>query len=492
MSTEPVGVVHFVGAGPGDAGLLSVRGADLLARAGAIVRDHDVPASLVGDRTEVEIAIVDRSSQSPEATASLLHGLVGRHETVVRLVRGDPFSAPRAPGEASLLGAAGVAFEVVAGIPVGLAAATCAGIPVGVADLVVSSPSPSSSAEAIMAFGAAAGVATFMASGRADDLLAVIGRLRDVEEAGADAALIEQASLPGQRTTVGAHAEIVDALRAAEPAEEFVFIAGRSVAERSRLAWFESRPLFGRRVVVTRPRTQSAAFATRLEALGAEVVQFPTIRIHPMPDAAPLREAAGAADTFDWVVFTSVNGVAHFWSALRDAGRDSRSLAGVSICAIGPATAAALELEGVRADLVPERYVAESVIEAIVSEVGDLAGSRILLPRAERARSILPDELGRLGADVVEVAAYRTVPDSTEANELRRRLTAGEIDLVTFTSSSTVQNFVDLVGSELAGARVASIGPITSQTARSLGLKVAIEAVEHTVPGLIQAIVEAS
>jgi uroporphyrinogen III methyltransferase / synthase len=492
MSTAERGMIHFVGAGPGSAGLLTVRGADLLARADAVVRDDDVPAELLGDRADVKVSVVERTTRNVAGTASMLRSLASRHSTVVRLVKGDPFSAVDTPAEAKLLAEAGVAFEVVAGVPLDLAAAACAGIPLGVADLVVAAPDPAKIPAAIADLQLGRGGAAFTASGRPSELLSMLGRLCGDDQVELRGAMIERASLPRQHTLVGTRKEIVEALRAAAPADEIVLITGPAVEERKRLAWFEARPLFGRRVVITRPRSQSAEFAARLDALGADVIQFPTIRIHPIPDASSLLDSARAVDTYDWIIFTSVNGVAHFWSALRDAGRDTRSLAGVSVCAIGPATAAALEVEGVRPDLVPERYVAESVIEAIVSEVGDLTGLRILLPRAERARSILPDELGRLGADVVEVAAYRTVPDSTEADELRRRLTAGEIDLVTFTSSSTVQNFVDLVGSELGGAQVASIGPITSQTARSLGLEVAIEAAEHTVPGLIQAIVEAS
>jgi uroporphyrinogen III methyltransferase / synthase len=251
----------------------------------------------------------------------------------------------------------------------------------------------------------------------------------------------------------------------------------------------EGRPLAGKRVVVTRPRAQSADFVSQLEELGAEVVQAPTIRIRPARDAEPLRRAAREADTFDWIVFTSVNGVAHFWEALREVGRDTRSLAGVSVCAIGPATAAALEMEGVQADLLPARYIAESVVEALISET-ELRGSRILLPRAEQARSVLPDELRARGAEVVEVVAYHTVPDSAEAQRLREHLAAGSVDVLTFTSSSTVENFVELVGTDIGGAIVASIGPITSATARRLGVPVHVEAEAYTVPGLIRALVE--
>jgi uroporphyrinogen III methyltransferase / synthase len=292
---------------------------------------------------------------------------------------------------------------------------------------------------------------------------------------------------PRQRTVTGTLASLPPIVGADGSGARSVLVVGDAVRQRSRLSWFESRPLFGRSIVVTRPRAQASSFVAGLESLGAEVVQFPTIRVEPVADAEPLLQAAREAGGFDWIVFTSANGVAHFWTALRRAGRDSRSLAGVSVCAIGPATAAALDAHGIRADLLPERYVAESVVEAL-SGRADVRGKRVLLPRAELARAVLPDELRARGADVVEVVAYRTLPDAMEAGWFRQRLEAGAVDVITFTSSSTVQNFVALIGTDIGQARVAAIGPVTASTARELGLPVDVEAEEYTVPGLIQAI----
>lgn len=249
------------------------------------------------------------------------------------------------------------------------------------------------------------------------------------------------------------------------------------------------RPLDGLTVMITRPRLQAEGMAEELEGLGARVVLFPTIRIDPPDDPMPLRTAVSRADTFDWIVFTSVNGVERFWRELREQGGDTRRLSGVSLCAIGPATAAAIELEGARADLVPAEYVAEAVVDALSAETA-LSGSRILLPRAQVARPVLPDSLRERGADVYEAPAYRTVPDRAEGERARTAIANGEVDVVTFTSSSTVRNYVELVGAVTGGAKVASIGPITSETARELGLEVDVEAAEYTVPGLIEAIVE--
>lgn len=243
-------------------------------------------------------------------------------------------------------------------------------------------------------------------------------------------------------------------------------------------------------MVVTRARAQAAGFVNALETLGAEVVSFPTIRIVEPLDPVPLRRAALRGHEFDWIVFTSTNGVERFWSELRAGGGDARSLGGASLCAIGPATAAALEAEGARADLVPAEHVGEAVVAALGSRM-ELGGARILLPRAELARPSLPERLRSRGAEVVEVTAYRTIAEDAGAGPLLQRLRSGELDVVTFTSGSAVRNFTSLAGTQLGRAKVASIGPTTSAAARDEGLAVEIEATTHTVAGLTTAIVAA-
>lgn len=247
-----------------------------------------------------------------------------------------------------------------------------------------------------------------------------------------------------------------------------------------------SRPLAGRTVVVTRARAQAGPFIEALEEMGAEVVPLPTIRIVPPADPEPLREAARSAATFDWIVFTSANGVERFFAALAEEGRDGRALAAAKVAAIGPATAAELAKHGVVPDMVPREHVAEAAAQALAAE--GVAGKRILLPRAEAARAVLPDALRARGALVADVAAYRSVPDGADAAEVRRRLDAGEIDWVTFTSGSSVRNFAEGVGADVGRARVASIGPVTSRAARELGMRVDVEAAEYTIPGLLAAL----
>lgn len=245
--------------------------------------------------------------------------------------------------------------------------------------------------------------------------------------------------------------------------------------------------LAGRRVVVTRARHQAAEFVAALEALGAEVVVFPTIRIVAPDDPEPLRRAVAHLEAYDWLVLTSSNGVERFWAELEAAGLDAGALGGLHIACVGTSTAAAVEARGGRVSVVPEKHVGEGLLDALVA-AGAVNGARVLLPRAGEARDVLPDGLRARGAHVDDVAAYRTVPDTEGAASLRTRLDAGEIDVLTFTSSSSVRNFVQAVGSDVGQAKVAVIGPVTGETARQLGLAVSIEAEPHTIAGLVQGI----
>jgi uroporphyrinogen III methyltransferase/synthase len=493
------GTVYLVGAGPGDPGLLTLRAAELLARADVVVYDALVSPEIL-DRCPADAERVyvgkrgGEHSRTQEEINALLVELGREREAVVRLKGGDPFVFGRGGEEALALVDAGIPFEVVPGVTAGVAAPAYAGIPVTHRGITASVAFATGHEDPVKAdsdldwdqLGRGVGTVVFyMGVGRMAanfERLVAAGRSADTP-----AAAVEWGTYPRQRVVTGTLRDLPERVAEAGIGAPAIVVVGDVVGLRERLAWFESRPLFGKRIVVTRARAQASDFAAALQALGAEVVQFPTIRIVGAPDPGPLVRAAAEADRFDWIVFTSVNGVARFWSALRETGRDTRALAGVSLCAIGPATAAAIEMEGARPDLVPERFVAESVVEALENET-DLRGSRILLARAETARSVLPDSLRERGAEVVEVVAYRTVPDGAEADQLRSRLRAGEIDMVTFTASSTVRNFVDVMGADVGCAQVASIGPITSATARELGLLVHVEAEQFTIPGLVAAI----
>jgi uroporphyrinogen III methyltransferase/synthase len=305
-------------------------------------------------------------------------------------------------------------------------------------------------------------------------------------------AVIRWGTTPEQRTVTGTLRDIADRVAEAKLKPPAITVVGDVVRLRDELNWFEQRPLFGRRVVVTRAREQASEFKAVLTELGATCIEFPTIAIEPPPSWEPLDAAINSLAAYDWVIFTSVNGVAFFMERLRLAGRDVRDLHGVRLAAIGPKTAEALERYGLRPDLVPDEYRAEAILAGL--SVEEIKGKRFLLPRAMVARDVLPETLRQWGAQVDVVAAYRTVLPRERSTEMMERLEAGEIDCLTFTSSSTVSNFFSLF--EQPGAVlpllkevcVACIGPITAKTATEHGLKVDVMPSDYTITGLVEAI----
>ncbi|HEU4557236.1 MAG TPA: uroporphyrinogen-III C-methyltransferase [Longimicrobium sp.] len=493
------GTVYLVGAGPGDPGLLTVRAAELLARADVLVYDALAAPEIVERAEKAERIYAGkrggtRNVMSQEEISRLLVDLAAKHQTVVRLKGGDPFVFGRGGEEALELARAGVPFEVVPGVTAGVAAPAYAGIPVthrGISTgvtLVTGHEDPEKP-ETGIDWGALArtgGTLVFyMSVGRMEENFARLMEAGRSPET--PAAAIEWGTYPRQRTVSGTLATLPALVREVKLGAPSIVLVGRVVSLRDELAWFDRRPLSGRRIVVTRARAQASGFAASLQALGAEVIQLPAIRVERPEDPRPLHEAVECLDSYHWIVLTSANGVDSFFSALREAGRDARALASARVCAIGPATAAELEKHGIRADLVPPEFVAESAVEALASS-GELNGRRVLIPAAEDARAALRDGLRERGAEVVSVVAYRTVRDGTGADEVRRRLDAGEIDLLTFTAGSTARNFAALVGTGVGSAKVASIGPVTSAALRELGMPVDVEAEEATIAGLLRAI----
>jgi uroporphyrinogen III methyltransferase/synthase len=478
--------VYLVGAGPGDPGLITVRGAELLARADVVVFDRLAHPSLLdlapsgAERIDVGKAPGRVAMDQDGINATLVeHGLAGR--LVVRLKGGDPFVFGRGGEEAEALIDAGVPFEVVPGITSAIAAPAYAGIPVthrGLSTHVTivtghEDPAKGSTDTDWPALARAGGtLVILMGAGRLAtivDLLMANGRAPETP-----VAAVRWGTRAEQSTTRATLATIT-ALGVASPSAIVVGpVAGLD------LAWFEARPLFGRRIVVTRAREQASGLRTRLEELGAEVIELPTITIEPLPVAVPrLGDIA-------WLVFTSANGVDGFFTrGLAARELDARSLGAVRVAAIGPGTAAALARFGVRPDLVPERFVAESLLEAFPPA---LSGERVVLARAEQARDVLPEGLERLGYAVEVLPVYRTVAATPDPADLER-VRAGEVDAITFTSSSTVTNFCDLVGGLPDPApEIVSIGPVTSDTARARGLTVTAEADPHTIDGLVTAL----
>lgn len=496
------GIVYLVGAGPGDPGLLTIRGRELLRTCDAVVYDALVSEQLLATELggrDVERHFVGKrggqgGSARQEEIEALLVKLAREGRRVVRLKGGDPFVFGRGGEEAQTLAREGIAFEIVPGVTAGIAAPAYAGIPVthrGRATSVVfvtGHEDPDKTASTIDWRGLAQ-VDTLVLYMGVRTLPAVIA---DLVAAGRSpstaAAVIERGTLPSQRVVTGALGTIVQQAHDAGIEAPAIAVIGDVVALRDDIDWWSRRPLAGKRIVVTRARAQASTLAMHLRELGADVLEMPTIRIEPL-DVAPLLRALDVIASYQWVVFTSQNTVEVVWRALRERGGDARSFAGTRIAAIGPATAEALLSCGIASDLVPPTYVGEALADAL-REAADVRGARVLLARAESARDVVPDVLRASGAHVDAIAVYRTVADSHGAAGVRSRLLAGEVDLVTVTSSSTVRYFVDAVGDDAArAAPLASIGPITTATARALGLTIAVDATEASVSALVDAVV---
>ena len=481
--------VYLVGAGPGDPGLLTRRGAELLARAEVVVHDRLSAAELLElapvDAERIDVGKAPRQHRMDQDQITALLVERGRRgQTVVRLKGGDPFVFARGSEEAQALADAGVTYEVVPGITSALAVPAYAGIPVtqrfsSTSFTVVTGHEDPASGEGTVDWDAVAKVGgtivILMGVSRwpriAERLLAA-GRHRDTP-----AAAVRWGTRPEQSTTRATLAT----LGQHDLEAPSVIVVG-AVAARD-LSWFEDRPLFGRRVVVTRARAQASALGDRLEELGAEVVEAPVIEVaEPADGGAGLRGAIGRMAEFDWLVLTSVNGVARTFAEVPDV----RALAGVGVAAVGTGTAAALADRRIVADLVPDRFVAEGLLD--VFPAPPPCGGRVLLATAEAARPTLPDGLRAAGWAVEVVDAYRTA--AVEPDD-RTRARIAEADAVTFTSSSTVTNLTRSVGVDQIPPVVVTIGPVTSASAAGAGIAVTAEADPHTIDGLVAALVGA-
>ncbi len=489
------GIVYLVGAGPGDPGLMTRRSLELIASADAILYDRLVPpGALDGAQPDAELRYVGKEPGAPaltqEETNELLVELGRAGKRVVRLKGGDPFVFGRGGEEAEALAAAGVPFEVVPGVTAGVAAPAYAGIPVTHRDAASAvafvtgheDPEKPDSALDWDALARFPGTLVFYMGIRNLPLIAerLTGAGRDGTEA---VAVVERGTHPGQRTIV----DTLDGIAARVEAEEIrppaITLVGAVAELRETIAWLERRRLHGEVVAVTRARAQASGLAARLSELGAEVVETPAIRIEPRPVEGELREAIERIEEYALICLTSPNGVRLLFDALGAGWRDARALAHATVAAIGPGTAAALREHGIRADVVPERFVAEALVEAL--EPVAVEGRRVLVARAAEARSVLPDALRARGAEVDDVALYETRAEQlTDAD--RERLERATY--VTFTSSSTLRFLLESGARPPAGARIVSIGPVTSATAEEHGLGVDVEAERHDIDGLLDAL----
>jgi uroporphyrinogen III methyltransferase / synthase len=490
------GTVYLVGAGPGDPGLMTRRSLELIATADAILYDRLIPpGALDGTRRDVELHYVGKEPGAAALTQgeinALLVELARAGKQVVRLKGGDPFVFGRGGEEAEALAAAGVRFEVVPGVTAGVAAPAYAGIPVTHRDtasavaFVTGHEDPEKAESALDWEALARFPGTLVLYMGVKNLPLIAERLtaagRDPDE---PAAVVERGTQLAQRTIVDTLSGLPARVEAEGIRPPSITLIGPVARMSDTISWLERRPLHGQVVAVTRARAQASGLAVRLRTLGAEVVEAPVIRIEPRPLEGELRDAVSRIDEYALICLTSPNGVRLLFEALAATGKDARALAGATIAAIGPGTAAELEWRhGVRADVVPERSVAEGLVEAL-TEV-PVEGRRVLLARAAEARSVLPEALRGRGAEVDEVALYETVAEEL-SDAQRDQLTRATY--VTFTSSSTVRFFLAAGGELPDSARLVSIGPVTSETAREHGLTVHVEAERHDIEGLVEAL----
>ena len=500
------GKVFFVGAGPGEPDLITMRGKQLIDSADAVVYDALANSALLppGAREtgRPELYYVGkrggaRDSVSQHEINELLVRLAREGKRVVRLKGGDPFVFGRGSEEAQSMNDSSIEFEIVPGITAGIAAPMYAGIPVTHRGLSTSvtfvtghedpaKPHTQTNWSALAKSGGTIvlymGVKTLSAITRA---LIDGGMPPEVP-----AAAIQWGTHPKQRTVVATLETIADKAVEKNIASPSIIIIGWSVVLRDELNWFEQRPLFGKRIVVTRATQQAHTLSEKLRELGADVIEMPATQVARL-DLAPLRGAIRDLSGYQWLIFTSQNAVSIFWEQLLGERKDARALAGLRIAAVGPATAGALLEHGIAVDVIPERFVAEGLLERM-RERDDVAGKRVLYVTAEGARDVLPRGLEEIGAEVIVLECYRSILDGEGATRLARAIEAGRVDLATFTSGSAVRGYVEAVGDDLA-ARIpaASMGPQTTQALRDAGIEAKIEAKESTIDGLVSAVLSA-
>ncbi len=499
------GKVYLVGAGPGDPGLITVKGRQCIEDADVVVYDYLINRQfLTFARKDAELIYVGKSGshhvkEQPDIN-QLLVDKAQEGNVVTRLKGGDPFVFGRGSEEALALVEAGIPWEVVPGITSAIAAPAYAGIPAthrtvaSTIAFVTGHEDPTKETSSIDWARLSVGASTICFYMGVKNLPLIAQQLmQHGRDPKTPVAVIRWGTRTEQETVTGTLETIAQIAEEKQIKPPAMTIVGEVVGLREKLIWFERKPLYGKQIVVTRSRGQAGEFAHRLNELGAGVVEFPTIRVEAAEDDGPLTEAVRSASQFDWLIFTSINAVEYFFGKMQGLGLDGRSLGNLKICSVGKATTRRIAEYFLTVDCQPEKFSAESVLEALQTS-GEISGKSFLLPRADIARSLLPEKLSELGGTVTEVIAYRNVLEKPVHTSVEGRLLAGEIDVVTFSSSSTATNFVKLLNCDVSKLNdktiFASIGPETTRTARELGINVTLEPAEHTISALADAIVE--
>ncbi len=499
------GHVYLVGAGPGDPQLLTLRGKACLEMADVVFYDHLANPIILNytskDADRIYVGRKGRGAYRDQQNINaLLVNKAREGKCVVRLKGGDPFVFGRGGEEAEALADAGISFTVIPGVTAAVAVPAYAGIPVTHRILASTvsfvtgheDPTKPSSAMEWPRLASSEGTLVFLMGTK--NLPNIVERLiREGKSPDTPVAAIRWGTYARQQTVVGTLADIVEKVTKASLAPPTVIVVGDVIRLRDRLNWWESRPLFGKGVLVTRPREQAPVLSHLLAEYGAEPIEYPTLEICPPDSWTPVDEAIQELSSYNWIIFTSVNGVQAFMSRLRFHKKDARSLANAKICCIGPRTEEEANRWGLVADLVPKEFQAEGILEALGGFT--IKGQRVLIPRAKVAREILPEQLEEMGAVVRVVHGYQAVPPESLWEPISQRFRNQDIQYLTFTSSSTVKNFCQLFGDRdemrklIQQTKIACIGPITAQTVKEEGLTVDIVAKENTVPALVEAIV---
>jgi len=490
--------VYLVGAGPGDPGLITVRGRDILMRADVVVYDRLVGAELLDlCRPDAEKVYVGKEASRHAMTQDEINALLVERakagQSVCRLKGGDPFVFGRGGEEALFCREHGIAFQIVPGVTSSIAAPAYAGIPVTqreVASSFAVVTGHTKDEEAPPPALPVADTIVFLMGVRA--LPKIVAQLvARGDSPDTPIALVRWGTTMQQQVVTGTLETIEAEVARAGLKPPALIVVGEVVRLRESLRWFDSRPLWGQTIIVTRAREQASGLVEGLQELGARVIQCPTIRVEALEDYSVLDGVLGELDIYDWIVFTSTNGVEQFWNRLRGRNLDTRALRNAQVAAIGPATANALEQHGLYADFVPESSISDDVAQGLLEH--GVQGRRVMIVRALEGREVLQEKLSEGGAHVTVAPCYRTVPDNSNAATARELLTAGEVNWVTFTSSSTVKNFVDAIGAEVIqqardSFRIACIGPVTARTARECALEPDAIAPAATVQSLIDVI----
>lgn len=503
MAQQHPSCVYLIGAGPGDPGLITVKGRDLLGRADVVLYDHLISAQLLNHaRPNARLVHVGKRAGkhmfTQEQINQMLLDYARQVPCVVRLKGGDPFVFGRGGEEAAALKDAGIAFEIVPGITAGIAAPAYAGIPITHRDLASDVAFITGHETANRVDGSqidwpalARWRGTIVFYMGVTKLADICNKLIEQGKASdTPVAIIRWATTEKQKTiidTLGQLAEKSQQLNLRPPA---IIVIGKVVNLRKQIAWFENRPLFGRQIIVTRAQTQASRLTDALTHLGAHVIECPVIQCTPLDDPQPLQNAIDHLTKFDWIFFTSTNAVDAFFDQLRCQNLDARAIAPAKIAAVGIATAESLKKLNLVPDHFPETFTAVAAAEELAQKE-KLAGKNILLPRSQIAPPDLPETLKKHHANVTEVIAYQTLPDTSPKDHIRIALEENNIDWITFTSSSTVTHFLaqfDLKKTGGPNLKIASIGPATSETLRVAGLRPTVQADPHTVDGLVTAI----